>query len=102
MPKVVVELPLTLEFHRARICAQPGAAGGWDATTEVDGQSIGTRYCGDWHRVERYRARMQHWLETMERGDVVAPDAWWRSWWVPSRDNVGVERRQRLMPEHDR
>jgi hypothetical protein len=62
MTDLVVELPLTLHAHRGRVCAQPDAAGGWDVTTELDGHEISAEYCGDWHRVERYRERMQRWL----------------------------------------
>jgi hypothetical protein len=43
-------------------CAHPDANGGWDVTTNVDGREIGSDHCGDWHRFERYRARMQRWL----------------------------------------
>ena len=70
MSEFIVELPLMLHAHRARVCAQPDADGGWDVTTELDGRPIGADYCGDWHRVERYRARMQHWLETAEPAEL--------------------------------
>ena len=62
----LLELPLNLHSHRGRVCAQPDADGGWDVTTEVDGRKVASDHCGDWHRVERYRARMQRWLEAAE------------------------------------
>jgi hypothetical protein len=70
MPELLLELPLTLRAHRARVCAQPGVDGGWAVRTEVDGREVASDFCGDWHRVERYQARMQRWLEAAERTEV--------------------------------
>ncbi len=60
------ELPLDLEHHTARVYAHADPEGGWDVTTEVDGRAIATDYCPDWRRVERFRARMQRWLQDAE------------------------------------
>jgi len=62
MADASVNLQLPFGNRVAQIHVRPDDDGGWAVSTEVDGREIASDYCPNWRRVERFRDRMQQWL----------------------------------------
>ena len=66
-----IEMPLSFAGHTARIVVSPAHDDGWHVRAEVDGRTLGWEHYTHWLQVERFRARMQEWINTAagsERG----------------------------------
>ena len=59
-----VEMPLSISGHVAKLQVCPADGGGYRVVAVVDGREIAQKYCSDWRRVERFRCRMQMWLQS--------------------------------------
>ena len=55
----VVELPIAVHGHLAKLRASPLAEGAWDVCTVIDGDEVAHRRCADWEHVERFRSLVQ-------------------------------------------
>ena len=45
--------------RRLEVQIAPTPEGGWDVSATVDGRTVQTRHCNEWHRAERTRRLMQ-------------------------------------------
>ena len=63
------ELPLAFAGHCARLEVTHLPDGAWQVVTTVDGRTLGWERFTLRAQVDRYRARMQHWLAQAEAGE---------------------------------
>jgi hypothetical protein len=54
-----IELPLACAGHAGKLHVTLSEANGWDVCVKLDDHIITQAHCGDWHRVERLRARVE-------------------------------------------
>ena len=67
-----VELPIAFPGHVAKLQVSLAPGVGYQVSASVDGREIARKQCSDWRRVERFRYRMQMWLQNP--GAAVAAD----------------------------
>src|SRR5262249_36371588 len=61
-----IELPLACHGHVATVWASLAQHAGWEVCATLDDRILETVHCADWHRVERFRSRLERHIQSVE------------------------------------
>jgi hypothetical protein len=64
-----IELSLASHGHVGTVWVSLARDTGWEVRATIDDRILKTRHCADWHRVERFRLRLERHIESAGRPD---------------------------------
>lgn len=64
-----IELSLACHGHVGTVWVSLARGTGWEARATIDDRIVETVHCADWHRVERFRSRLERHIQSIDQSD---------------------------------
>ncbi len=69
MASQTIELPITCQGHVGTVWVSLAQESGWEACATLDDRILEVVHCTDWHRVERFRQRLERDIQLVQPPD---------------------------------